>query len=98
MDSESRSPFDHIAVYKEILEFLQPGETIAKALRRFGGNKSLSASERLKRKKAGLSHENSGDSSKVVALTELANKLLTRTGNMDIYQESYQYIKKLVSK
>lgn len=29
-------------------------------------------------------------------LTELANELLTRTGNMDIYQESFEQIKKKV--
>lgn len=96
MDSEPQSPFDQIAVYKKILEFMEPGENIAKTLRRLGGNKSLSASERLKRKKAGLLNEKDEASSKVTELTELADKLLTRTGNMDIYQESYQYIKNLV--
>lgn len=96
MDSESNSPFNQLTIYKQILDYMQPGETISKTLRRLGGNKSLSASERLKRKKAGLSSDNYGDSSKVTELTELANKILTKTGNMNIYQESHNYIKNLV--
>lgn len=96
LESESQSPFDQIGVYKQILDFMKPGETISKTLRRLGGSKPLSASERLKRKKAGLSNDSDEYSRKVTELTELANRLLTRTGNMDIYQESYQYIKNLV--
>ncbi|KAK6643617.1 hypothetical protein RUM43_005127 [Polyplax serrata] len=96
LESESQSPFDQIGVYKQILDFMKPGETISKTLRRLGGSKPLSASERLKRKKAGLSNDSDAYSRKVTELTELANRLLTRTGNMDIYQESYQYIKNLV--
>ena len=54
-----------------------------------GGNKTLSASERWRRKKQG--HDDSNDKSKqqVTDLTELANRVLSRTGNMDVYQESY---------
>lgn len=96
LDSSTASPFDHIAVYKQVLEHMEPGETVAKTLRRLGGNKSLSASERLRRKKAGLSIESSGDASKVTELTELANRILTKTGNMNVYQESYQHIKNMV--
>lgn len=96
LDSDTSSPFDQVAVYKQILELLKPGETVAKALRRLGGNKSLSASERLKRKKAGLSLEVNNDSQKVTELTELANRLLTSTGNMNVYQESYEHIKDIV--
>jgi len=56
----------------------------------------LSASERLKRKKAGLSVDNAGNKQMVSDLTELANRLLSRTGNMDIYQETYEYIQNQV--
>jgi len=40
-DSESdysnvTSPFDHIAVYKQMLELMMPGESVAKSLRRLG--------------------------------------------------------------
>lgn len=57
-----------------------------------GGSGSLSASERLRRKKAGLDLGNPGDKQAVTDLTEIANRILSRTGNMDIYQETYEYI------
>lgn len=59
----------------------------------------MSASERLKRKKAGLSNDtgNSANAEAVTKLTELANNILTRTGNMDIYQETYKGISKKVT-
>jgi hypothetical protein len=34
--SNDASPFDHIAVYKQILELMKPGESVAKSLRRLG--------------------------------------------------------------
>lgn len=57
----------------------------------------MSASERWKKKKAGLKEEENADKKNVTLLTELANDLLTRTGNMDIYQETYEKISELVS-
>lgn len=97
MDSSVASPFDSMAAYKAIIEFMEPGENITRTLKRLGGNRTLSASERLKRKKAGLSVDNSGNSEKVTELTELANSVLSRTGNMDIYQYTYQQLSDLVS-
>nr|XP_018902961.1 PREDICTED: CD2 antigen cytoplasmic tail-binding protein 2 homolog isoform X1 [Bemisia tabaci] len=98
-DSESEEePFDSVAVYKKILQLMKPKETVAGALRRLGGNKSMSASERWKKKKAGLKEEENADKKNVTLLTELANDLLTRTGNMDIYQETYEKISELVNK
>ncbi|KAK0089916.1 hypothetical protein PV325_004668 [Microctonus aethiopoides] len=98
-DSEDDTdlPFDATQLYKNILEYLQPGETVSKALCRLGkGKKPISSAERWKRKKAGLS-EIDENSEKIMKLTELANELLTRTGNMDIYQESYDLIKKKIN-
>jgi hypothetical protein len=34
--SNDGSPFDHIAVYKQMLELMKPGESVAKSLRRLG--------------------------------------------------------------
>jgi hypothetical protein len=34
--SDVGSPFDHIAVYKQMLELMKPGESVAKSLRRLG--------------------------------------------------------------
>jgi hypothetical protein len=56
----------------------------------------MSASERWRRKKAGQDDSKEGSQQQVTELTELANRLLTKTGNMDIYQESYEHIARLV--
>jgi hypothetical protein len=34
--SNEGSPFDHIAVYKQMSELMKPGESVAKSLRRLG--------------------------------------------------------------
>ncbi|XP_076275963.1 CD2 antigen cytoplasmic tail-binding protein 2 homolog holn1 [Rhynchophorus ferrugineus] len=82
-------PFDELNIYKQILSYMKPKETVNKALKRLGGNDTkLSSVERLKRKKAGTLKT----SEDVTKLTELANQILTRLGNMDIYQETYEQI------
>jgi len=93
-DVDMPEVFDVNGMYKQILNYLQPRESIAKALKRLGGNRSLSASERLKLKKAGkLPPDTKGSSEEVMKLTELANRILTQNGNMDVYQETYEQIK-----
>lgn len=93
-DLPSFSEFEDISVYKEILTFMKPKETINKALRRLAGNNKISTAERWKRKKAGIDLTKEEEESKqnVSKLTELANKILQNKGNMDVYQESYEYI------
>ncbi|KZC11937.1 PREDICTED: CD2 antigen cytoplasmic tail-binding protein 2 homolog [Dufourea novaeangliae] len=99
-DSDDEGPdimFNPVHLYKQILEYLQPGETVSKALCRLGkGKKRLTTAERWKRKKEKKEVEDDENSVNIMKLTELANELLTRTGNMDIYQESYDQIKKKV--
>lgn len=58
----------------------------------------MTTAERWKKKKESKTNEKEEDpnSINITKLTELANELLTRTGNMDIYQESYEQIKKKV--
>lgn len=57
----------------------------------------MTTAERWKKKKEGSDAVDTNENSeKIFKLTELANELLTRTGNMDIYQESYDCIKKKV--
>lgn len=62
------------------------------------GKKKLTTAERWKKKKESktLTEEEDPNSVNITKLTELANELLTRTGNMNIYQESYEQIKKKV--
>ncbi|XP_046745302.1 CD2 antigen cytoplasmic tail-binding protein 2 homolog [Diprion similis] len=97
-DDEQDVMFDSAPLYKKILEYLRPGETVSKALRRLGkGNKRMTTAERWKKKKeAQAGVETNENADKITQLTEFANELLTRTGNMDIYEESYEQIKKKI--
>ncbi|XP_011868035.1 PREDICTED: CD2 antigen cytoplasmic tail-binding protein 2 homolog [Vollenhovia emeryi] len=98
-DDEGDILFDPIPLYKQILEYLKPGETVSKTLCRLGkGKRKLTTAERWKKKKEPKTHveEEDPNSVNITKLTELANELLTRTGNMDIYQESYEQIKKKI--
>lgn len=99
-DSDDDGPdimFNPLQMYKQILEYLKPGETVSKALCRLGkGKKRLTTAERWKRKQEKKPIEDDKNSIDITKLTELANELLTRTGNMDIYQESYEQIRKKI--
>lgn len=69
---------------------MQPGETIQKSLQRLGKKSAqISSKERFARKKAGIVDE---DAALITEITELSNKILTKMGNMDIYQETYEDI------
>lgn len=62
-----------------------------------GGNKLMTTAERWKRKKdPKLAQEDEEKSKQITKLTELADHLLTQTGNMNIYEENYEQIKKKV--
>ncbi|CAG9763060.1 unnamed protein product [Ceutorhynchus assimilis] len=95
-DSETEADFSEFDTYKQIIAYLKPKESINKALKRLGGaDIKLSSVERLRRKKAGTLKV----SEDVTKLTELANQILTRLGNMDVYQETFEQIQsKLDSK
>ncbi|XP_011054822.1 PREDICTED: CD2 antigen cytoplasmic tail-binding protein 2 homolog isoform X2 [Acromyrmex echinatior] len=98
-DDEGDIMFDPIPLYKQILEYLKPGETVSKTLCRLGkGKRKLTTAERWKKKKESKTgkEEEDPNSINITKLTELANELLTRTGNMNIYQESYEQIKKKI--
>ncbi|CAH2254795.1 CD2 antigen cytoplasmic tail-binding protein 2 homolog [Pararge aegeria] len=97
-DSDEEQPdekYDIIANYQEIILFMKPKETIAKTLQRLGANSKISSAERWKRKKAGIVDESSKS---VTRITELANQILTKEGNMDIYQETYEKISDILAK
>lgn len=92
-DSESEpEDFDEIGLYKKMLKFMKPKETVNKCLRRLGGDLKLSSVERLKRKKAGTLNTNQD----VVDMTEFANNILSKTGNMNVYQETFEEITKKI--
>jgi len=52
----------------------------------------MTASQRWKQKKSGNIESTSGDREAVLKLTGLADKVLSKYGNMDVYQETYESI------
>lgn len=112
-DDQKDEEVDILALYKQMLHLLKPGETVLKAIKRIGAEsgKPMSASERLKQKKqaAKLGDKNNGTDTSatsesatlttqqqaadnVTKLTELADTILSATGNMDVYQETYESV------
>lgn len=94
-EDEKEGKYNELDHYKKMFEFMKPGESVAKALRRLGGGKSaMSASERWKKKKAGYVEDptEKENKEKMLKLTELADGILSRSGNMEIYEETYEGI------
>eukprot|EP00731_Ephydatia_muelleri_P019597 Em0012g422a len=100
-DVEGDKKTDRLAVQKQILEILRPGETILKALKRLGGSKVQTASEKWKKPKKGSEIkmeeeqcEPSAEDKKLVVenLTGLADQLIA-DGDYSIYDETYERLK-----
>ncbi|EDW63301.1 CD2 antigen cytoplasmic tail-binding protein 2 homolog [Drosophila virilis] len=90
-DSLPVNPFNLSMAFGKMLEYMKPGESVQMALQRLGRKRpKLSTLEKLRQKKAGIE---SNESQQISKLTELANEILSNTGNMDIYQETYEKIK-----
>ena len=95
-DPEELKSFNHITCYKEMLGIIRSGETVLKCLKRLGGNKIQTASERWKKKKQSNGESSKSDDSnkeQLIKLTELADSILSNMGNMDIYQETFESIR-----
>lgn len=89
-NDESLKKFDVIAAYRRILELMKPKETVQRTLQRLGkATAKISSIERFRRKKAGIVDENAA---LVTELTELCNKILTKMGNMNVYEETFEEI------
>ena len=67
-----------------------------------GRKGSVSASQRWKNKQLQKSSEEEAnikkDLEKMVELTGLANELLTKSGNMDVYQQKYEEIQSIIER
>ncbi|KAH3876852.1 CD2 antigen cytoplasmic tail-binding protein 2 homolog [Dreissena polymorpha] len=96
-DSEEES-IDLQNIYRKMLEFINEGETVARALRRLGGNKktqSASQKWKTKKQKTGDTAEDlkaQEDRQKFLDLTELADKVLS-SGNMEVYEMTHEKIR-----
>ncbi|KAK3609780.1 hypothetical protein CHS0354_022640 [Potamilus streckersoni] len=95
------STVDTIATYKQMLELIHPGETVTKALQRFGGTqrKQVSSMDKWKAKKQKVEEtpEEKENKENFMKLTGFADEILG-TGNMDIYQMTYEKISYEVKK
>eukprot|EP00090_Calanus_glacialis_P047387 TRINITY_DN9819_c0_g1_i1.p1 TRINITY_DN9819_c0_g1~~TRINITY_DN9819_c0_g1_i1.p1 ORF type:complete len:361 (-),score=162.72 TRINITY_DN9819_c0_g1_i1:55-1083(-) len=94
-EDSAQEAFNEIGNYKQMVELMRPGESVAKALRRLGGNKGfVSQSQRWKKKKAGAVEDpaEKENKEKMLKLTGLADAILSRSGNMEIYEETYEGI------
>ncbi|XP_058115859.1 CD2 antigen cytoplasmic tail-binding protein 2 homolog [Anopheles ziemanni] len=95
-DGEPGAKFDDIGTYRQMLELMEPKETVKRALQRLGkGTARLTTAQRWKLKKEGKSPEEA--SGKITKLTALSNDILTNSGNMDVYEETFEMIQKKVT-
>ena len=94
-EDEAQLLYSELNNYKQMVDMMQPGESVARSLRRLGGGKTgMSASQRWKKKKAGAKEDpqEKQNKEKMLKLTGLADAILTRSGNMEIYEETYESI------
>jgi len=96
-EDSAQEAYNEMCNYKQMVELMRPGESVAKSLRRLGGNKGkgfVSQSQRWKKKKAGVVEDptEKENKEKMLKLTGLADAILSRSGNMEIYEETYEGI------
>ncbi len=98
-ESEDKTNFDYISVYKEMLSLMQPKESVQKTIQRLGKScGKIKSSDRWKNKNIDKNEANNSSSDKQISakdqllrLSSLADKVL-QTGDMDIYQRTYEQL------
>lgn len=92
-EEEAEPPEDPLASYTQhqlteaVIELLQPGETVATALRRLGGLGGRKKGKLREEEKS--TEETKGDKEKLDRLTALADRLVG-SGMFEIYQQTYE--------
>lgn len=96
---------DVAATYEAMLRLMQPGETVARAIKRYGGGKSAASVQRRqawKNKKAQQMDTGEASADKIadggskleksdlLELIGCADKLLSLNGEMGIYQDTFE--------
>ncbi|XP_070572312.1 CD2 antigen cytoplasmic tail-binding protein 2-like [Ptychodera flava] len=91
--SDAQEPFDRLKVCSEILKYLKPGESIAKAIHRLGGGKQASSSRKwqAKKQKTEESEEDKKRKEDMLTLTGLVDQLVQR-GQYEAYSYTYERI------
>jgi len=105
-EDEAEAAYNETEVYKCVLALMKPGDTVAKAIRRLSGaakgpgqqkiilQKERKIAQKLK-KKQNLSEEEEAfqkDREDMKKLTGYADSILSRSGNMEVYEETYEKI------
>jgi len=104
-EDEAEAAYNELEVYKSVLTLMKPGETVAKSIRRLGGGggpgqqkmliqKQRKIAQKLKKKQKLTEEEEKYQKSRdeMKKLTGFADTILTRSGNMEIYEETFEKI------
>lgn len=82
--------FDPLASFKTVIEFMKPSESVNGALQRLNKSRTkLTTAQKWKMKKQGMI-DDSAES--ITKLTGVVNEILTQTGNMNVYELTYEQI------
>ena len=93
-EDEAEGSYNEISSYKECLKLLRPGETVAKGIRRLAGGKKPTTQRKWqqKNKKDCETEEQKKNRELMTKLSGYADSILSRSGNMEIYEETYEKI------
>ena len=107
-EDEAEAAYDQSETYKAILALMKPGETVARAIRRLSGanpgqqrvmqQRQRKIEQKLKKGQSLSPEEEATRLSRLdmTKLTGLADAVLSRSGNMEIYEETYEKISYLL--
>ena len=93
-EDEAEGAYSEIESYKECLKLLKPGETVARGIRRLAGGKKPTTQRKWqqKNKKNSETEEEKKNRELMTKLSGYADSILSRSGNMEIYEETYEKI------
>lgn len=93
-EDEAQAAYSELGSYRRMVELVRPGETVARALRRLAPARAVSQAQRWKKKKAGEVEDpkEKENKEKMLQLTGIADEILTRSGNMEIYEMTFEAI------
>ena len=93
-EDEAEEAYNEIDTYRECLKLLRPGESVARAIRRLAGGKKPTTQRKWQQKKQkdNLTEEQKKDRELMTKLSGYADMILSRSGNMEIYEETYEKI------
>ena len=92
-EDEAEGAYNEIGSYKECLKLMRPGETVAKGIRRLAGGKKPTTQRKWQQKnKKPETEEEKKNRELMTKLSGYADSILSRSGNMEIYEETYEKI------